>query len=95
MNITDETIEYVAALAKLELNSEEKEKAKKDLGNILEYIDTMNELNTDSIEPMSHVFPVKNVFREDIVTNGPNRDILLSNAPKQKDGCFMVPKTVD
>jgi aspartyl-tRNA(Asn)/glutamyl-tRNA(Gln) amidotransferase subunit C len=95
MNITDETIEYVAALAKLELNSEEKEKAKKDLGNILEYIDTMNELNTDSIEPMSHVFPVKNVFREDIVTNGPNRDILLSNAPKQKDGCFMVPKTVE
>ncbi|GAA4654449.1 Asp-tRNA(Asn)/Glu-tRNA(Gln) amidotransferase subunit GatC [Anaerocolumna aminovalerica] len=95
MNITDETIEYVAALAKLELNREEKEKAKKDLGSILEYMDTMNELNTDNIEPMSHVFPVKNVFREDIVTNGPNRDILLSNAPKQKDGCFMVPKTVE
>lgn len=95
MNITDETIEYVAALAKLELNREEKEKAKKDLGSILEYMDTMNELNTDNIEPMSHVFPVKNVFRDDIVTNGPNRDILLSNAPKQKDGCFMVPKTVE
>ncbi|MDU6262975.1 MAG: Asp-tRNA(Asn)/Glu-tRNA(Gln) amidotransferase subunit GatC [Anaerocolumna aminovalerica] len=95
MNITDETIEYVAALAKLELNREEKEKAKKDLGSILEYMDTMNELNTDNIEPMSHVFPVKNVFREDKVTNGPNRDILLSNAPKQKDGCFMVPKTVE
>lgn len=95
MSITDETIEYVAALAKLELNSEEKEKAKKDLGSILEYMDTMNELNTDSIEPMSHVFPIKNVYREDIVTNGPNREILLSNAPKQKDGCFMVPKTVE
>ncbi|WP_097014889.1 Asp-tRNA(Asn)/Glu-tRNA(Gln) amidotransferase subunit GatC [Anaerocolumna aminovalerica] len=95
MNITDGTIEYVAALAKLELNREEKEKAKKDLGSILEYMDTMNELNTDNIEPMSHVFPVKNVFREDKVTNGPNRDILLSNAPKQKDGCFMVPKTVE
>lgn len=95
MNITDETIEYVAALAKLELNSEEKDKAKKDLGSILEYMDTMNELNTDSIEPMSHVFPIKNVYREDIVTNGPNREILLSNAPKQKDGCFMVPKTVE
>lgn len=95
MNITDETIEYVAALAKLELNIEEIEKAKKDLGSILAYMDTMNELNTDNIEPMSHVFPIKNVFREDIVTNEPNRDILLSNAPKQKDGCFMVPKTVE
>lgn len=95
MNITDETIKYVAALAKLELNNVEKEKAKKDLGSILEYMDTMNELNTDSIEPMSHVFPIKNVYREDIVTNGPNREILLSNAPKQKDGCFMVPKTVE
>ncbi|WP_313134428.1 Asp-tRNA(Asn)/Glu-tRNA(Gln) amidotransferase subunit GatC [Anaerocolumna sp.] len=95
MNITDETIEYVAALAKLELSSEEKEKAKKDLGSILAYMDTMNELNTDNVEPMSHVFPIKNVYRDDIVTNGPNRDILLSNAPKQKDGCFMVPKTVE
>jgi aspartyl-tRNA(Asn)/glutamyl-tRNA(Gln) amidotransferase subunit C len=95
MNITDETIDYVAALAKLELSSEEKEKAKKDLGSILAYMDTMNELNTDNVEPMSHVFPIKNVYRDDIVTNGPNRDVLLSNAPKQKDGCFMVPKTVE
>ncbi len=95
MNITDETIDYVAALAKLELSSEEKEKAKKDLRSILAYMDTMNELNTDNVEPMSHVFPIKNVYRDDIVTNGPNRDVLLSNAPKQKDGCFMVPKTVE
>jgi aspartyl-tRNA(Asn)/glutamyl-tRNA(Gln) amidotransferase subunit C len=95
MNITDETIEYVAALAKLELNSEEKEKAKNDLGRILAYMDTMNELNTDNMEPMSHVFPIKNVFREDKVTNEPNRDALLNNAPKQKDGCFIVPKTVE
>ncbi len=95
MTITDETIEYVAALAKLELNGEEKEKAKKDLGSILEYMDTMNELDTKNIEPMSHVFPIRNVFREDIVVNEPNRDTLLSNAPASKDGCFMVPKTVE
>ncbi|QHQ61277.1 Asp-tRNA(Asn)/Glu-tRNA(Gln) amidotransferase subunit GatC [Anaerocolumna sedimenticola] len=95
MAITDETIEYVAALAKLDLSGEEKEKAKKDLGSILAYMDTMNELNTDHIEPMSHVFPIRNVFREDVVVNEPNRDILLSNAPASKDGCFMVPKTVE
>ncbi len=95
MEITDKTIEYVAALAKLELSSEEKEKAKKDLGSIIGYMETMNELDTDKVEPMSHVFPIQNVFREDVVVNEPNRDILLSNAPASKDGCFMVPKTVE
>lgn len=95
MTITDETIDYVAALAKLKLSDEEKENAKKDLGSIIGYMETMNELNTDNIEPMSHVFPIRNVFREDKVTNEPNRDILLSNAPDSKDGCFKVPKTVE
>lgn len=95
MIITEETITYVAALAKLELTTEEKERAKEDLGKILGYIDTMNELDTDNIEPMSHAFPMKNVFREDVVTNGEDRENLLSNAPKKKDGCFMVPKTVE
>lgn len=95
MTITDETIDYVAILAKLDLSNEEKEKAKKDLSSILGYVDTMNELDTENIEPMSHVFPIKNVFRDDIVVNKPNRDSLLSNAPAQKDGCFMVPKTVE
>lgn len=95
MTITDDTIKYVAALAKLDLSSEEKEKAKKDLGSILAYMEIMNELDTEKIEPMSHVFPITNVFREDVVVNKPNRDILLSNAPAQKDGCFMVPKTVE
>ncbi len=95
MAITDETIDYVAALAKLNLSGEEKEKAKKDLGSILAYMDTMNELDTEHIEPMSHVFPIRNVFREDTVVNEPDRDALLSNAPASKDGCFMVPKTVE
>lgn len=95
MEITDETIKYVAALAKLELGGEEKEKAKTDLSNILGYIDTMNELDTGGIEPMSHAFPVKNVFREDVVTNGEDRENLLANAPVKKDGSFQVPKTVE
>lgn len=95
MEVTDKTIDYVAALAKLELSSEEKEKAKKDLGSILGYMETMNELNTENTQPMSHVFPIKNVFREDVVVNEPDRDTLLSNAPESKDGCFIVPKTVE
>lgn len=95
MNITDETIKYVAALAKLQLTEVEKENAKKDLSNILGYMDIMNELDTKDIEPMSHAFPMKNVFREDVVTNGDRREEMLANAPYKKDGAFVVPKTVE
>ena len=93
--ITDETIEYVGILAKLELSDEEKEAAKKDMGNMLNYIDMLNELDTDGVQPMSNVFPVKNVFREDVVTNGDDSENMLKNAPARKDGAFMVPKTVE
>ena len=78
--ISDETIEYVGILAKLELNEEEKEQA--------------NELDTTGVEPMSHVFPVTNVFREDVVTNGDGSEATLSNAPSMKDSGFKVPKTI-
>ena len=78
--ITDETIEYVGILAKLELSDAEKEEAKKDMEKMLDYIDTLNELDTDGVEPMSHVFPVHNVFREDVVTNGDGSADTLANA---------------
>lgn len=93
--ISDETIEYVGILAKLELNKEEQERAKKDMGEMLDYIDKLNELDTTGVEPMSHVFPVQNVFREDVVVNGDDRENILKNAPEEKDGSFVVPKTVD
>ena len=93
--ISDETIEYVGILAKLELSGEEREQAKKDMGSMLDYIDKLNELDTTGVEPMSHVFPVNNVFREDVVTNGDDRDNILANAPEEKDGAFVVPKTFD
>lgn len=91
--ISDETIEYVGILAKLELSGQEREQAKKDMGRMLDYIDKLGELDTTGVEPMSHVFPVQNVFREDVVTNGDSRRQLLSNAPEEKDGMFMVPRT--
>lgn len=91
--ISDETIEYVGILAKLALSGEEKEQAKKDMGRMLDYIDKLNELDTTGVEPMSHVFPVQNVLREDKVTNGDDSENILRNAPLQKDGMFVVPKT--
>ena len=93
--ISDETIEYVGILSKLELSDQEKEQAKKDMGRMLDYIDMLNELDTSQVEPMSHVFPVYNVFREDVVVNEDQRDEILVNAPEQKDGQFQVPNTVE
>lgn len=93
--ISDETIEYVGILAKLELSEEEKEQAKKDMGSMLDYIDKLGELDTAGVEPMSHVFPVHNVFREDVVTNKDDRENILKNAPEEKDGMFVVPRTFE
>ena len=93
--ISDETMEYVGILAKLELSDAEKEAAKKDMESMLDYIDKLNELDTSEVEPMSHVFPVNNVFREDVVTNGDDRENILKNAPEERDGAFVVPKTFD
>lgn len=93
--INDETIEYVGILAKLELSGEEKEAAKNDMGRMLDYIDKLGELDTEGVEPMSHVFAVQNVFREDVVTNGDMREDILKNAPGEQDGMFTVPRTFE
>ena len=85
--ISDETMEYVGILAKLELSDAEKEAAKKDMESMLDY--------TAGIEPMSHVFPVQNVFREDVVENGDGGEDTLANAPERRDRAFVVPKTVE
>ena len=60
-----------------------------------DYIDKLGELDTSNVEPMSHAFKVQNVFREDEVTNGDDRENILKNAPEEKDGSFVVPRTFD
>ncbi len=93
--ISDETISYVGILAKLELSDIEKEQAKSDIEKMLDYIDKLNELDTEDVEPLYHVFPSENVFREDVVTNGDEKERMLANAPARKEGAWQVPKTVE
>ncbi len=93
--ISDETMEYVGILAKLELTQEERQAAKKDMERMLDYIDKLNELDTSGVEPMSHVFSVNNVFREDIVEDRDGGEDTLANAPERRERAFVVPKTVD
>ena len=89
--ITDKTMDEIEILAKLHLTEEEKEKSRQDLQQMLDYVDMLNQLDTSDVEPLTHIFPIKNVFREDVVLE---KEELLKNAPKEKDGQFLVPKTI-
>lgn len=92
--IDDETIENVCILAKLSLGEEAKAKAKQDMQKMLDYVEKLDELDTDGVEPLSHIFGDENVFRDDVVTNGDNKETMLANAPKEKEGQYQVPKTI-
>ena len=92
--IDDETIENVCILAKLSLGEEAKAKAKQDMQKMLDYVEKLDELDTDGVEPLSHIFGDENVCRDDVVTNGDNKEAMLANAPKEKEGQYQVPKTI-
>lgn len=93
--ITIKDVEHVAKLARLNLTEEQTEKFSKQLGDILEYVEQLNEVDTQGIEPMAHSVPIYNVMREDEVVQDLTRDEILSNAPLEEDGYFVVPKIGD
>ena len=95
MNITPELIDYLSELSRLRLPEEEKAAMTTELERILAYMDTLNQLDTKDVEPMSHVFPVKNVMRPDTVEPPADRAELLANAPVPDQEAFLVPKTVE
>lgn len=92
--IDDATMDNVEILAKLALSPEEREKARKEMEKILGYVDKLNELDTEKTEPLVHILEEGNVFRKDKVTNGDGCEDALKNAPKSKEGQYVVPKTV-
>ena len=94
-NITIQEVEHVAKLARLEFNEDEKKRLAEQLGRILDYIDQLNEMDTTDVEPTSHVIPVKNVVRPDVVKPSLSRDEALANAPSNVGGLFEVPKIVE
>lgn len=92
--ITDKTMDEIEILAKLHLTDEEKEKSREEMQRMLDYVDMLNQLDTKDVEPLTHIFPVQNVFREDVVEESTPKEELMKNAPKEKDGQFLVPKTI-
>lgn len=95
MKITEEMVDYVSTLSRLKLPEEERGTMAAELERIVSYMDVLNRLDTDGVEPLSHVFPVKNVTRPDQVVLSRPRADLLRNAPAHDDEAFLVPKAVE
>ena len=95
MNIDTEMVDYIAELSRLELQTGEKQAMTAQLEQIIAYMDVLNKLDTQDVEPMSHVFPVKNVLREDEVEPSQDRAELLAGAPVPDREAFLVPKAVE
>jgi len=91
VSISKEQVQHVARLARLSLNQEEVERFTVQLNDILRFVEKLNELDTEDVEPTSHVLPMANVLREDEVRPSWPREKALVNAPEQKDGMFRVP----
>jgi aspartyl-tRNA(Asn)/glutamyl-tRNA(Gln) amidotransferase subunit C len=95
MNLAREEVQRVAMLARLRLTPEEEERLTAQLDNILHYVGKLNELDTSGIEPFAHAVDMTIPMREDVVTNEPNAELLLANAPAQENSFFQVPKIIE
>ncbi|MFX3632684.1 MAG: Asp-tRNA(Asn)/Glu-tRNA(Gln) amidotransferase subunit GatC [Candidatus Pristimantibacillus sp.] len=95
MSITLKDVEHVANLARLELSDQEKEQFTGQLNAILKYAEKLNGLNTDDVEPTSHVLPITNVMREDVMRESLPIEKVMLNAPDEEDGQFKVPAVLE
>ena len=94
MKITKEEVRHVADLARLDLDDAAVDTFAGQLGTILEYVDTLNHVDTTGVRPTSHAISLTNAFREDVPTVHLEREKALANAPEKEDGSFLVPKIV-
>ncbi len=94
MEVNDALIENLANLARLEFNAAEKEEIKKDLQRMISFVDKLNELNTDGVEPLLHMSDDTNVLREDEIQGSISRQEALQNAPSTDGIYFKVPKVI-
>lgn len=93
--ITRDQVRHVAALARLEFSPEEEERLELDLSAILSYVEKLNELDTASVEPTAQVGEAGTPFRDDQVTNSPDPEAMLANAPAREDRFFRVPRIIE
>ena len=93
--ITLKDVEYVSNLARIELNDDEKQDMVRQLTKIIQYVEKLNELNTDEIEPTAHILPIQNIMRDDEVRPSLTIDEATGFAPVKSQGMFKVPRIID
>ena len=91
MSLTREEVQKVSLLARLLLSEEELEAMTAQLGRVLDYVQQLEELDTEGVEPMAHAIDLANVFADDVIEPSLPRDAALANGPKHDDECFRVP----
>jgi aspartyl-tRNA(Asn)/glutamyl-tRNA(Gln) amidotransferase subunit C len=95
MKVDKKEVEYAAALARIELSEEEKELYSEQLSTILAFFDRLKEVDTENVQPTSHVVDLVNAYRSDQVRPGPGVEEVLANAPDRAQRFFRVPKILD
>ena len=95
MAVTIPEVEKIAQLAKLKFTEDEKLKLQKDMNQVLEYIEQINELDLDNVEPLENINETENIVREDVVKPSLTTDEALKNAPAKTGRYFKVPKVID
>lgn len=95
MAISKEDVQHIASLARLRFSDDEEEQLAEEMSRILDYVDTLNELDTTGVPPMSHVLDLHNVFRDDHIEERIDRDQALQNAPDADGEYFRVPKVIE
>lgn len=95
MALSPDEVKKIAFLARLSIKEEHIEQYSEDLSGILDLVEQMNAANVDDIEPMAHPQDAMQRLRDDVVTESNQREKLMSNAPSQQDGLFLVPKVLD
>jgi len=95
MSIDQETVKHIAHLARIELQPNELEKLSGQLHDILDFVDKINNLDLDKIEPATHILPISNVLREDTPHISLSPEKALENSPSRKGNFFSVPKVIE
>ena len=95
MSLTREDVTYVANLARLEFSPDEVTALVDKMGAVLDYAQTLSELDTSAVKATEHVLAVQNVFREDVPKPSLTNEQALANAPESEAGCFKVPRVME
>lgn len=95
MSLDEATVARIARLARIAVPEEELRPLATELSQILQWIEQLNEVDTDGVPPMTSVAAMKLAWREDQVTDGGRTEDILANAPERQDGYFVVPKVVE